>query len=779
MWSRSDRIRRCGHPVTLTANRDVQRTVAFQWLLSLTVCALALPALAQDEQTQRILPLPSSTMPDAQKQMAWLQQLKSQLEASAPNRSADEKSARTATESTDSGELPVSTTELLQQFQNLLGGVRDKLPEGFRVPDLSSVSRDQLERTMESPEVQQRVRELLERFSRDGVLPPAAQGRDGLLPPDLARDTGGVTDRAENRVAGVENENTPRKGREKRPLIGADDNAVSPEARNPLAGDSSDQGPAERSARNSAVPGPSPAVLPRESVRRLEPFLQDLTGTAQPADPLTETSEPAAAPAVRRAPLRRRDSSRQKNSAAEAERSKEPESPSGSADVLSPEFPSDPNIADPAPSGNERRSTETSSSQENDRPVLPREQIERLRQALEPLLSSPSSEDIRSRSEPATSESENPAQPDSTFRGNSSPDSSAVQQFLRQQLKQLQKEPTNPAADTLTRPGAVPDQKAADSPDPPSVKLSRPRTQTQRDIELRQEDMARELERSGLGGALKRIVENAKKEALSQTAEPANEESNVTRRADGSTASPGSTKSAAGTAPRIEPGQLRPERPDSGLATTIREMFKNLEADASRQARDAEQRESSRARSSNPRSSAGGERNSWLNQMTKTAAGMLQEVRQGPGSADRATVDRGAGFATAGPFDLTPVLILVLGLVVIGCLVWAIRRGTKSEEVDGDELTSVRSMPVHQIRNRKDVIRAFHQFASASPRRVPVWWTHRAVARSAGDEPGLADVLADFYEAARYLPDTEELPEEWLKSARIAFATALPSSARP
>jgi hypothetical protein len=718
-------------------------------------------------------------MPDAQRQLDWLQQLKSQLEASASNQSADEESARTAPECTDPGDLSASATKLFQQFQNLLGGVSDKLPEGFRVPDLSTIPRDQLLRAMESPEVQQRVRELLEQFSRDGVLPPAAPGRDGLLPPDPARGTGRVADRADNKAAGVENEDTPRKGRDDRPLTGAGDNAVPPEARNPLAGDSSDQAPAERDAGNSAVPGPSPAVLPRESVRMLEQFLEDLTGTAQAADPLTETSEPAAAPAERRAPLRRRDSSRQKNSAAEAERSKEPESPSGSADVLSPEFPSDPNTADPAPSGNERRSTETSSSQENDQPVLPREQIERLRQALEPLLSSPSSEDISSRLEPAASESEQPMLSDSLLSGNLNPDSSAVQQFLQQQLKQLQEEPANPTADTLTRPGGVPDQRAADSPDPPSVKSSRPQTQTQRDIELRQEDMARELKRSGLGGALKRIVENAKKEALSQAAKPASEESIVTRNAGRASASSGSTQSAAGTAPRIEPGQLRPERPDSGLAGTFREVLKNLEADAAGLARDAEQRESGRTRSSNPRLSAGGERNSWLNHVTKSAAGMLQDIRRGPGSAERTTVDRGAGFATAGPFDLTPVLILVLGLAVIGCLVWAIHRGTRSNEADAEGLTSGRPMPAHQIRNRKDVIRAFHQFASASPRKVPVWWTHRAVARSAGDEPGLVCELADFYEAARYLPDTEELAEEWLKSARIAFATALPSSARP
>ncbi len=77
------------------------------------------------------------------------------------------------------------------------------------------------------------------------------------------------------------------------------------------------------------------------------------------------------------------------------------------------------------------------------------------------------------------------------------------------------------------------------------------------------------------------------------------------------------------------------------------------------------------------------------------------------------------------------------------------------------------------IRTRRDVVRAFHQFALRPATPAPNWWTHREVERQvAATTPVLQptiQTLTDLYEQARYLPDDTDFTPDQIGSARRAL----------
>ena len=138
-------------------------------------------------------------------------------------------------------------------------------------------------------------------------------------------------------------------------------------------------------------------------------------------------------------------------------------------------------------------------------------------------------------------------------------------------------------------------------------------------------------------------------------------------------------------------------------------------------------------------------------------------------SGSSPTVTSGSG----SQFDFTPVLILAGLLAAAGLGFFGLRHLQTKRMPDQTAQMSGPPIQPAEIKNRADVIRAFHEFAKQSTRSVQSWWTHRAVERvlavTAPDKKAAVATLADAYEQARYLPQDHELSSEQIQSARTAL----------
>jgi hypothetical protein len=91
--------------------------------------------------------------------------------------------------------------------------------------------------------------------------------------------------------------------------------------------------------------------------------------------------------------------------------------------------------------------------------------------------------------------------------------------------------------------------------------------------------------------------------------------------------------------------------------------------------------------------------------------------------------------------------------------------------------------PIHpaEISTRRDIVRAFHQFALRPMMPVADWWTHQQVAQEVATstpslEPAIQQ-LAEIYEQARYLPEETEFTADQIGTARRALEQCQTSSA--
>lgn len=158
---------------------------------------------AQDDPSQRPLPLPENGVADLPQHMELLKRLRSLVESqqknsTKPNDESDASPSLPELPSpADSNSTPPRPNQAtpktspfhpqqLQQLQDALKNLAGSLPPGFVPPDLSSVPPDQLRKAMENPAVQQQMKQLLEQFAKDGVLPK--QGANGSQLPVPQRD---------------------------------------------------------------------------------------------------------------------------------------------------------------------------------------------------------------------------------------------------------------------------------------------------------------------------------------------------------------------------------------------------------------------------------------------------------------------------------------------------------------------------------------------------------------------------------------------------------------
>lgn len=188
------------------------------WLPVMLVVAFAGTAAIGQDDSQRPLPLPEQAAADPGIHLELLKRLRStisqQAQADRDASSERQPQARSKNPQTDNtprspddgnpdipGSRPnpapaesqaqpqqpqspdSSTASGLQQLGELINQWKDRLPENMLPPGLDQLTPQQIQKAAQAPEAQQKLRELLQQFQRDGMLPPQAE--DGTTPAPL------------------------------------------------------------------------------------------------------------------------------------------------------------------------------------------------------------------------------------------------------------------------------------------------------------------------------------------------------------------------------------------------------------------------------------------------------------------------------------------------------------------------------------------------------------------------------------------------------------------
>ena len=264
-------------------------------------------ANAQDDPSQRPLPLPERGVADLPQHMELLKRLRSLVESQQKNPKqpanesdtlprlpelpspTDAPSSQQKMNEAASEKSPVQPQQL-QQFQEALKNLASKLPPGFVPPDLSSVPPDQLRKAMENPAIQQQMKQMLEQFAKDGVLPkPGDNGSQLPVPPqnDASQNDGGQNDGSEGSLRKNESQGNRLNDRPS-PSTQKEQNKPSEGVqRNPAPADGSPEGlsPIPPMPAGAAGPGEQNSPAPDESAT-------GESGTAKSATPDSANDAP-------------------------------------------------------------------------------------------------------------------------------------------------------------------------------------------------------------------------------------------------------------------------------------------------------------------------------------------------------------------------------------------------------------------------------------------------------------------------------------------------------
>ena len=743
-------------------------------------------SLAQDDPSQRLLPLPESNVTELPQHLQMLKRLRSLIESqqnSPPSETTPTDPSRSPSEPPE--QAPIQPQQF-QQLQEALKSFTDKLPPGFVPPNLSNIPPEQLQKALDNPAVQQQMREMLKQFARDGVLPQPGTGDNASQSPLPPRNSTNHDDEPVN------------------------SNRSSDQKRN--------RGNDEAAPNNDAELRKSP---PTASVKSLRDFLKKLYDgstekpvTGENAD--TRSSPPSDDSSVSRQPLRqplrRRD--REAGSGASQPNNLQPDEPGNNSPPLLPQQPNLNPLRRDSDEYNDLSDEETrnksESSNENLKTPSPsdmqsaKRQLEELQTTIEKMmeLSERANQGTDDRSASSNSIAGNPpfpapvpspsrqtdvprssnndsipnrdsstssrAENGNSSKGSKSPDALPdVSSFLKDQLKSFKLPPNYPngispqgnsSGDaSASKPNRdvseVP--KPTRDPEPPSKRqpFAPMNSGTPRSPEnsMPSLDIQKELQRRGFGETLKKIVERAKEESRQPKA------------------------TAEGLAdPKNSSGKSSDRIPQ--LSDSMAKMLDGLKDDLVEIAQDARFNEPSRRperNGSRPGDSADNS-NSMFDSFRKSAS----EVLAGPKapSANRSNGNPSPPGSSPLPdiqFDFSPVLVLAALIAAAGLGFFGLRF-LKFQATNASALQLV-GPPIQpsEIQNRADIVRAFHEFAMRSTKPVQSWWTHRAVERvivaSSPEKQAAVETLANTYEQARYLPVDHELTADQLQSARNAL----------
>lgn len=168
-------------------------------------------------------------------------------------------------------------------------------------------------------------------------------------------------------------------------------------------------------------------------------------------------------------------------------------------------------------------------------------------------------------------------------------------------------------------------------------------------------------------------------------------------------------------------------------------------------------------------------------QQRPSESGFFQSIGRATDSANNLVLDltngrdsnasRSASFSSSdsseGSFPL--MTLVVISLILTTCV--SLYRHRESFNRQQSE-SSLPVIPKH-LRDRADVVRAFHALTARCPEALHNWWTHRRAAvvltRVNPEQTEAIETLAGLYEQARYLPENEDFTEQQLESARRAL----------
>lgn len=274
------------------------------------------------------------------------------------------------------------------------------------------------------------------------------------------------------------------------------------------------------------------------------------------------------------------------------------------------------------------------------------------------------------------------------------------------------------------------------------------------------EQARRELDRGGLGSAFKKIVRDSKsqleKESKSGTAG---------KSLDGrSGRKPGT---GSGMPKGLQDSIIRSL---DGLGKDLVDIVKDGEFKQRDRKTQDRRVESSTSRQKTPAAPRNPKPDGWSKQASDFFSDIARPPADGvaPEAASASPEDGDSSAATN--VSLTP--FIVLGVIALLALLLAWNSGAISPEaiLARNKGTSV---PRRTLRTRKDVVEAFHQFATNSGRNVKSWWTHQKVKELVRQqEPAKQapiEILASVYERARYLPDEAVLADDQLHAAEAAL----------
>lgn len=130
------------------------------------------------------------------------------------------------------------------------------------------------------------------------------------------------------------------------------------------------------------------------------------------------------------------------------------------------------------------------------------------------------------------------------------------------------------------------------------------------------------------------------------------------------------------------------------------------------------------------------------------------------------------GSSSSGGSDGTSFSLM--SLVVVSLILTTCIALFRNRDVFNRQSTEAGLPPIpRHLRNRRDVVRAFHALAARFPEVLHDWWPHRkaavALAKVNPQQKEAINTLAGLYEEARYMPDDSEFSEQQLESARGAL----------
>lgn len=303
---------------------------------------------AQDDDTQRPLPLPTDDLPDMSQQLELLRKLRSVMQSrenaskvaeskeqpstkdkskpseSKPGESASSQPDAAAPPNNKTSDLsrPKTDPEQLSRLQDALKNMSDRLPKDFVPPSLDSIPKEDLKKALENPAIRKTMQEMLRQFARDGVIPPPAPGDSTNSPaPQLPVPPSPVP------PSKAKNEDAEKRDEKE---SGRDRNADSPpkdesalrdpsEMKKDNRNDDTDSSgePADAPEPADESPGTSESndskPVPSSSLKSLQDFMKKLASQSPSAngesnDGNSGTTAPKSKPQERSGPLRRRDS---------------------------------------------------------------------------------------------------------------------------------------------------------------------------------------------------------------------------------------------------------------------------------------------------------------------------------------------------------------------------------------------------------------------------------------------------------------------------------------